>query len=50
MQAEVQRFARDLFRLKAEIIAGKFSFDTMMLMTGLNFPTQAGEGRTSSGG
>jgi hypothetical protein len=39
MQAEVARFARDLFRMKAEIIANKFSFDTIELMTGLKYPT-----------
>lgn len=40
MQADVARFARDLFRLKSEIMANKFSFDTFMLMTGLKFPTE----------
>lgn len=38
-QAEVQRYARDLFRLKAEIIATKFSWQTITMMTGLNYPT-----------
>lgn len=33
-QKEVQRFARDLFRIKAEIIAEKFSKETLALMTG----------------
>jgi hypothetical protein len=40
MQAEVARFARDLFRMKAEIIANKFSFDTIELMTGLKYPKE----------
>jgi hypothetical protein len=39
-QAEIQRFARDLFRLKAEIIATKFSWETITTMTGINFPSQ----------
>jgi hypothetical protein len=38
-QAEVQRYARDLFRLKAEIIATKFSFETIMMMTGQKYPS-----------
>lgn len=40
-QAEVQRYARDLFRLKAEIIATKFSWETIELMTGIKLPGQA---------
>jgi hypothetical protein len=40
-QAEIQRFARDLFRLKAEIISTKFSWDTITTMTGINFPAKA---------
>jgi hypothetical protein len=39
-QAEVARYARDLFRLKAEIIATKFDWQTLTMMTGINFPTQ----------
>ena len=39
-QAEVQRFARDLLRLKAEIIAEKFQPETVMGMANLKFPTQ----------
>lgn len=35
-QAEVQRFARDLFRLKAEIIAEKFTPENLGVMTGVN--------------
>ena len=40
-QAEVQRFARDLLRLKAEIIAEKFQPETVMDMANLKFPSQA---------
>jgi hypothetical protein len=40
MQAEVQRFARDLFRLKAEVMCNKFGFETLEKITGLRFPTQ----------
>lgn len=40
-QAEVQRYARDIFRLKAEIIATKFSWETIELMTGIKLPTTA---------
>lgn len=39
MQAEVARFARDLFRLKAEIMARKFNFDTVLKMASLSYPT-----------
>lgn len=39
LQREVQRFARDLFRLKAEMICSKFSFDTLSTMTGLRYPS-----------
>lgn len=35
MQSEVARFARDLFRLKAEIIANKFTAQNLTLMTGI---------------
>lgn len=38
-QREIQRYARDLIRLKAEIIAENFSVETLQLMTGLEFPT-----------
>ncbi len=38
-QKEVQRFARDIIRLKAELIAEKFSPETLRLMSGKNFPT-----------
>lgn len=37
-QAEIARYARDLFRLKAEIIANKFEWQTIVLMTGLDYP------------
>jgi hypothetical protein len=40
MQAEVQRFARDLFRLKTEVMCGKFAFETFEKITGLKFPSQ----------
>jgi hypothetical protein len=40
-QMEVQRYARDLFRLKAEIIANKFDWQTIQLMTGLKYLPQA---------
>ena len=39
-QREVQRYARDVIRLMAEVIAEQFSVDTMQKMTGLNFPTE----------
>jgi hypothetical protein len=35
LQAEVQRFARDLFRLKAEIFATKFSLESLSMITGV---------------
>jgi hypothetical protein len=38
-QAEVARLARDLFRLKAEIIAQKFSWETLSQMTGITLPS-----------
>jgi hypothetical protein len=41
MQAEVQRYARDLIRLMAEIVAEKFEPATLLAMTGLKIPTQA---------
>lgn len=34
MQRDVQRFVRDLFRLKAEIIAGKFTDKSLALLNG----------------
>lgn len=39
MQQEVQRYIRDLIRLKAELIAEKFQVETLKQMTGLKFPT-----------
>lgn len=39
-QKEVERYARDLFRLKAEVMCKHFSMDTLMMMTGLDYPTQ----------
>lgn len=38
-QAEIQRVVRDVFRLKAEIIASKFTFETLADMTGIKLPT-----------
>ena len=35
MQGDVQRFARDIFRLKAEIIAKKFAPETCMMISGI---------------
>ena len=39
-QSEVARFARDLFGIKAEIIASKFSWQQLSMMTGIELPTQ----------
>lgn len=39
-QAEVARFARELFELKAEIIATKFPWPLLAKMTGIELPTQ----------
>jgi hypothetical protein len=41
MQAEVQRYVRDILRLKAEIIADRFQPETLMTMTGLQYPMEA---------
>lgn len=42
LQAEVQRFARDLFQLKSEIIGNKFTMQNLALMTGIPLlPQQA---------
>jgi hypothetical protein len=38
-QRDVQRFARDLMRIKAEIIGEHFSVQTLQAMTGINLPT-----------
>lgn len=38
-QKDVQRFVRDLIRMKCEVIAEKFSPQTIMQMTGIQFPT-----------
>ena len=40
-KAEVQRFLRDLVRIKTEIIAEHFEPAQLMMMSGLNLPTQA---------
>ena len=39
MRREVQRFARDLVRMSAEIIAEQFSPETMQIMTDVKLPT-----------
>lgn len=39
-QREVQRYARDLMRIKAEIIAKHFNPSTLMLMTGVQMLTE----------
>jgi hypothetical protein len=39
-QSEVARFARELFELKAEIIATKFPWALLTKMTGIELPTQ----------
>lgn len=41
MQDEVARYVRDLLKLKAEIIAERFQPETLMAMTGLQYPTAA---------
>jgi L-rhamnose mutarotase len=41
MQKETHRFARDCFRMQAEIAAKKFSVETFAQMTGLKFPRKA---------
>lgn len=38
MRNEVQRYARDLVRISAEIIAENFSPDTLQIMTGIQLP------------
>ena len=40
MQKEVQRYIRDLIRLKAEIIAEKFQMETLQQMTLVDLPSQ----------
>jgi len=39
-QSEVARFARDLFEIKAEIIATKFDWPLLSKMTGIELPSQ----------
>lgn len=41
LQREIQRFIRDLIRMKAEIIAEHFSYQTLAAMTGVQLPTNA---------
>lgn len=38
-QSEVQRFVRDLMRIAGELIAEKFSAESLQMMTGLYFPS-----------
>lgn len=40
-QREVQRFVRDLYRMKAEIIAEHFEREVLAEMSGIQLPTQA---------
>lgn len=40
-QAELARFARDLMRIKGEIIASKFTAETLAAMTDVQLPTDA---------
>lgn len=40
-QKEMARFARDILRIKGEIIAEHFSIDTLKAMTGVKLPMQA---------
>jgi hypothetical protein len=40
-QAEVARFARDILRLKAELIAQKFTWQTLEMISGVKLPSQA---------
>ena len=40
MQAEVQRYVRDLLRIAAEVISNKFEQPTLAQMTNLQFPTE----------
>lgn len=40
LQAEVQRYIRDILRIKAEIISERFQPETLYTMTGLQFPDQ----------
>lgn len=40
-QREIQRFARDIVRIKSEIIAEHFQPDTLMLMSNIQLPSKA---------
>jgi len=40
MQRDFQRFLRDIFRIKSEIISERFDPQTLALMTGLQLPSQ----------
>jgi hypothetical protein len=41
LQAEVARFARDLLRIEAEIMAEKFAPETLLAVAGMELPTEA---------
>lgn len=45
MQQEVQRYARDLLRLAAQVMASRFSVETFQKMTDLKFPTAQDKAR-----
>lgn len=47
-QKEVERYAADLFRLKAEIFCKHFDIQTLLTITGLQFPTQADKDRAQA--
>lgn len=47
MQREVQRLARDLFRLKSEIIAEQYPVDTLAQITNLPYPTDIQQAQAS---
>lgn len=40
-QIEMMRFARDILRIKGEVIAAKFSAETLKAMSGVSLPTNA---------
>lgn len=41
LQKEIQRFCRDIFRLKAEIMAKHFQSQTLIKMSGMQLPTNS---------
>lgn len=44
-QKEVERYAADLFRLKAEIFCKHFDIQTLLMITGLQYPSRADQER-----